>query len=154
MEERNLGHLEIETEFDRYLMELNGKNPLKFIPIGHLISKKHTREQIASMFDRVSPRQIRACIHSFRKVIPGFVCRNPLKRLLLRSASRVTMQDKYLGGLIMDGRVHRACIESDSFLEERLEHAVQLAVDEICAYSKVLESGGLLSARLYRNYES
>ena len=36
MEEKDLGHLEIETDFDRYLMEKDGKNPLFYVPIRHL----------------------------------------------------------------------------------------------------------------------
>lgn len=153
MEEQNLGHLEIETEFDRYLMVKDGKNPLDFVPVHHLISRKHTREQISSMFDNVSPRQIDICIYQFRRVISLFVCKSPVKRAFLKILSRITGQDKNIGGLIMDGKVHPACAESDRFLEARLEHAVQIAADEIQKYSRVLESGGLLSERLYRDYE-
>lgn len=153
MEEHDLGHLEIETEFDRYLMEQEGKDPLAYAPVHHLISRRHTREQISTMFDRVSPRKIGICIYQFRQVITFFVCRTPGKRAVLRTLSHVTGQDKNIGGLIMDGRVHPGCKESDQFLEARMEHAVQIAVEEIEKYSKVLESGGLLSERLYRNYE-
>lgn len=153
MEEHDLGHLEIETEFDRYLMELDGRDPLKYAPVHHLISRRHTREQISAMFDRVSPGKIGICIHQFRRVITFFVCRTPGKRAVLRTLSHVTGQDKNLGGLIMDGRGNPSCEESDLFLETRLEHAVQIAVEEIEKYSKVLESGGLLSERLYRDYE-
>ena len=53
----------------------------------------------------------------------------------------------------MDGRVHPECGESDWFLKERLEQAVKLAAEEIEHYDRVLEQGGLLSERLYRNYE-
>lgn len=153
IEEKKLGHLEIETEFDRYLMVKNGLRPLEDIPVRHLISRKHTREQISSMFDRVSPRQIGLCICMFRRIITFFVCRTSLKRGILKMLSRITGQDKNIGGLIMDGRVHPECRESDCFLDKRLEHSVQIAVDEIEKYSRVLESGGLLSERLYRNYE-
>lgn len=153
MEENHLGHLEIETEFDRYLMELDGYDPLNFVPVKHLISRKHTREQIALMFDEVTPEQIGVCIKMFRMVIASFVCKNPIKRSVFKILSRLTGQDKSIGGLIMDGRVHPKCGESDRFLAERLEQGVQIAVEEIEKYSKVLEQGGLLSDRLYRDYE-
>lgn len=71
----------------------------------------------------------------------------------MKTLSRITGQDKNIGGLIMDGRVHPECGESDWFLEERLEQAVKLAAEEIEHYDRVLEQGGLLSERLYRNYE-
>lgn len=62
-------------------------------------------------------------------------------------------QDNGIGGLIMDGEVHPFCAESDHFLKERMEHAVLTAVDEIQKYARVLRLGGLLSDRLYQNYE-
>jgi len=153
MEERELGHLEIETEFDRYLMELDGKNPVHDIPVHHLLSRKHTREQISEMFRSVTPKQIGICICLFRLVIAFFVCASPVKRTFLKMLSRITGQDKSIGGLIVDGRIHPICKESNWFLEKRMEHAAEIAAEEIRKYKKVLESGGLLSDRLYRNYE-
>ena len=153
MEEKELGHLTIETEFDRYLMSEDGYEPLNFVPVHHLISRRHTREQISRLFEDVTPEQLQVCIRQFRWVISLFVCRNPIKRLALKIISRVTGQDKNIGGLIMDGRVHPICVGSDRFLKERMEHAVLTAVDEIQKYCRVLEVGGLLSERLYQNYE-
>jgi len=153
MEEHELGHLEIETEFDRYLMEKDGFDPLYYVPIHHLIGRKHTRKQISGMFDRVSPGQIAICIYLFRKVITLFICRNPLKRIVMRKISKITGQDRYIGGLIMDGRIRLDCEESDAFLEERLKMAVPVAVKEICQFGKVLDGNSLLSLRLYRDYE-
>ncbi len=153
VEERGLGHLTIETEFDRYLMALDRREPLNYVPVHHLVSKSHTIEQIALMFDQVTPAQIHICIRQFRLVIGFFVCRNPIKRLFLKIVSRVMGQDNGIGGLIMDGEVHPFCAESDHFLKERMEHAVLTAVDEIQKYARVLRLGGLLSDRLYQNYE-
>lgn len=153
MEEKGPGHLTIETEFDRYLMTLDGYEPLKHVPVHHLISRSHTRGQIALLFEDVTPAQIDVCIQLFRRVITFFVCRNFVKRLGLKMVSRVTGQDNSIGGLIMDGQVHPVCAESNRFLKERMEHAVLTAVDEIERYARVLERGGLLSDRLYQNYE-
>lgn len=151
--ENGLGHLTIETEFDRYLMSLDGRMPLKNVPVHHLISRTHTREQIALMFENVTPDQIGICIRQFRQVITFFVCRNPIKRVVLKIISRVIGQDKGIGGLIMDGSVHPFCNGSNHFLKDRMDHAVLTAADEIQKYARVLRSGGLLSDRLYHNYE-
>lgn len=153
MEEHQVGHLEIETEFDRYLMSMDGRNPLEDIPVHHLVSRAHTREQISGMFDGVSPKQIDVCIRLFRFTVGFFVCGHPVKGKFLKVLSRITGQDKQIGGLIMDGTIHPACAESDRFLKDRMNHAVEIAADEIRKYSRALESGGLLSDRLYRNYE-
>lgn len=153
MEEKNLGHLTIETEFDRYLMVRDGKDPLAYVPVHHLVSRARTRRAASLMFDRVSPRQIGVCIHQFRLTIAAFVCRKPWKRISMKKLSRIMGQDKQIGGLIMDGRVHPRCAGSNHFLEERLERAVPVAVREIEAYERALESREPLSKRLYRNYE-
>ncbi len=151
-EEKDCGHLEIETEFDRYLMELDGRDPLEYVPIHHLVSRRDTREQIARMFDGVTEQQIDKSIRMFRHTIRMLICKNPVKRAVLKTASRVTGQDKKAGGLLMDGRVNLKCEESDWFLEERLERAVGIAVEQIGYYSRVLERGGLLTERMYRDY--
>ena len=67
MEEHGLGHLEIETDFERYLLEKSGHDPLCYVPTHHLISRRHTREQISRMFENVTPKQIDACIKMFRR---------------------------------------------------------------------------------------
>ena len=152
MEENDCGHLELETEFDRYLMELDGYDPLEYVPIQHLISRRNTREQIARMFDDVTEMQIDVAIRMFRHTIRALVCKNPVKRAVLKTASRVTGQDKKAGGLLMDGQVNLVCEDSDWFLEERLEHAVEIAVEELENYSYALDKGGLLAERLYRDY--
>ena len=54
MEEHGLGHLEIETDFERYLLEKSGHDPLCYVPTHHLISRRHTREQISRMFENVT----------------------------------------------------------------------------------------------------
>lgn len=152
MEENDCGHLEVETEFDRYLMELDGYDPLEYVPVHHLISRRDTREQIAKMFDDVTEMQIDVAIRMFRHTIKALVCRNPVKRVILKTASKLAGQDKKLGGLLMDGSVNLVCEDSDWFLEERLEHAVEIAVETIDNYSYVLDKGGLLAERLYRDY--
>lgn len=152
-EEKGLGHLTIETEFDRYLMARDERKSLNYIPVHHLISRARTREQIARMFDHVTPEQIDVCIRQFRQVITFFVCKHPVKRGMMRLLSRVMGLDRGVGGLIMDGKVHPFCHESNHFLEERMDHAVLTAVDEIEKYARVLSFGGLLSDRLYQNYE-
>ncbi len=153
MEEKDLGHLEIETDFDRYLMEKDGKNPLFYVPIRHLFSLRDTCREISRMYDGVSPVQIHICIRLFRQTLRLFVCRNKLKRKLMRFLFHVIGQDKELGGLIMDGRKNPACRESNVFLKERMEHTVRPAAEEIVHYGQVLDGKGFLSMRLYRNYE-
>ncbi len=153
MEEKQVGHMEIETEFDRYLMELDGYDPLEYLPVHHLISRSGSRKEIVRMLDGVSEEQVLACVRGFRKTIAFFVCRSRRKKNVLRNFFRLIGEEKGIGGLIMDGEVNLDCQESDLFLEERLEKAVLTAVEEIGNYSSVLDGEGLLSARLYRNYE-
>lgn len=153
IEEQGIGHLAVETEFDRYLMKLNGHDPLTYVPVHHLISRAHTRKQISRILGTVSPGQVGACIRTFRRVIALFICRKPEKRWFMRRLSKVAGQDRQIGGLIMDGRGRPGCDRSNRFLMRRLGGAVRLASEEIQKYSRALDEGGLLSIRLYRNYE-
>ncbi|MFR5355370.1 MAG: hypothetical protein ACLTI1_04295 [Clostridia bacterium] len=120
--------------------------------IHHLISRAHTRREISKMFDHVTAGRSTG-IRLFRRTLKLFVCRSRRKLKIFRIFSRLTGQDKEIGGLIMDGQLNEACQESDLFLEDRLNKGVKLAAEEIEKYSHALDTDGFLSMRLYRNYE-
>ena len=152
-EKHHLGHLEIETDFDRFLMEKDGKNPGRQNCTAHLRRDYDTEKAIASMFDGVTSRQIDQSIRGFRRCIRFFQCPCKAKTWFLRAASRIAGQDKELGGLIMDGVPKAACEKSNLHLRERLYGAVIPAAVVIEEYVYGIATGDALSPRLARDYE-
>lgn len=148
-----LGHLEIETDFDRFLMETEGRDPVRQNCTAHLCRDYDTEEAIASMFDGVTSRQIDQSIRGFRRCIRFFQCPCKGKTLFLKAVSRIVGQDKKLGGLIMDGVPKAACRKSNIYLRERLYGAVIPTAAVIEEYVYGIATGEALSPRLARDYE-
>lgn len=152
-EKHHLGHLEIETDFDRFLMEKDGRDPVRQNCTAHLRRDYDTEKAIASMFDGVTSRQIDQSIQGFRRCIRFFQCRCKAKTLFLRALSRIAGQDREIGGLIMDGTPKAACEESNRELCKRLSAAVVLTAPVIEEYVYEIATGEALSPRLDRDYE-
>ena len=153
MDERGLGHLEIETDFDRELMIEDGKDPLTNNCTRHLIRDLDTEEAIASVLDDVTADQVDACILGFKKTIRMFQCPSKAKAKLLKGFFSLIGQKKGLGGLVMDGQVNLECVESGMTLERLLNRAVEPTTEEIVKYVQAISNDSGLSERLNRDIE-
>lgn len=153
MEEHHLGHLEIETDFDRALMEKDGLDPTRHFCTRHLIRDLDTEETAASVLDGMTPEQVDDSIRGFHFCIRTLQCPGKGKARLLRALSVLLGQEKGLGGLIMDGVPNPGCRESREFLEERMHQAVHTAIRVIREYVEGIEGNEPLDPRLSRDYE-
>jgi len=152
MEEHGLGHTEIETEFDRYLMVKDGKHPTKDICTNHLIRDLDSEEVIAPIFG-VSAGEIDESICGFVFCIRALQCTSKMKAAMLRFIFSLIGQKEYFGGLIMTEETHILCRESDTFLEERMGKAVLPAAQLIVEYVSKIDTKEPLNKRLSRNFE-
>ena len=75
MGEHRLGHLEIETDFDRMLMEEDGADPVTHNCTRHLIRDLDTEEAIASVLEGITPDEVDESILGFHRIIRLFQCR-------------------------------------------------------------------------------
>ncbi len=153
MRERGVGHLEIETDFDRELMTEDGKNPVTHCCTRHLIRDLDTEEAIASVMESVTADQIDACIFGFRRTIRLFQCPSTIKADLMKLFFTCIGHRKGLRGLVMDGQTNLECVESGITLEKLFEEAVEPTAREIVSYVRKIESKEKLSERLNRNFE-
>ena len=152
MEEHQLGHLEIETDFDRMLLTEDGLDPVTSNCTRHLIRDLDTEEAIASVLG-VTADQVDTCILGFHKTIRLFQCPSAAKGHFLKGFFTLVGQKKGIGGLVMTGQVNRKCRESGQMLEARLESAVEPTVQEITRYVETIQTGKPLSLRLKRDFE-
>lgn len=153
MKERRLGHLEIETDFDRKLMEEDGLNPVTHNCTRHLIRDLDTEEAIASVMDGVTTEEVDESILGFHSVIHLFQCPGAGKARFLKGFFTLIGQGKGLGGLVMTGKPDLRCRESGKALQERMENAVKLAAEEIESYVRAIQTDEPLSLRLNRDFD-
>ena len=153
MGEHRLGHLEIETDFDRMLMEEDGADPVTHNCTRHLIRDLDTEEAIASVLEGITPDEVDESILGFHRIIRLFQCPAPGKARFLRGFFTLIGQKKGLAGLVMDGKPNPRCKESRRALEERMESAVKPAAEEIEKLVRAMDTEEPLSIRLNRDFE-
>ena len=149
----DVGHLGIETDFDRALMEADGLDPLRHDCTGHLKRNPDVETAISSVMDDVSPQQVDTCIRWFRLVIRFFQCPHALKGKILKRFTKLIGQKDSLGGLVMTGVPDQECANSRVFLENRLKDSVKTGASEISKYLQAVKTGGTLSTRLDRDFD-
>ncbi len=153
MEAYGVGHLELETDFDRELMEEDGFDPTLHNCTRHLVRDLDTEEAIASVLENVTPAQVDESILGFRRIIRLFQCPNPAKACFLRGFFTLIGQKKGLAGLVMDGIPNSDCEISRRKLQELMDAAVKPAADEIVSYVRTIDTDEMLSQRLNRDFE-
>lgn len=96
------GHLELESEFDRSLLERDGRErPHCHRITGHILLKNpEAAERIARFYPGVSPGQMAACIRNFRFLVDFCTAPEGLRRNLIGSgvfggaANEMMMMDR------------------------------------------------------------
>lgn len=152
IERTGVGHIEIESEFEKLLMRKNGENPLSF-PVGKTFPvDKETAECIAKFYEGVEAKDAFNALKSMRRYKTILVAPNRVKRKIIDKGMKMTGKYDSLQGHLLKPADHPKCIESCHGLYERFKHAVPVAVQLIENFESYL-NGGEMSERFDRNFE-
>lgn len=152
MEETGAGHDEIETEFDRVLMEADGLNPLKHRPGGFIRVNKKEVEVIAKVLRPITVEEIKMALVSMRfytgvLVRPTAVGRNGILRLL-----KILKCYEGMNGRVMRKKKIKRCEEGTKKLQELFDLVVPETVTVIEDFCRTLGDAEYLSGRFERNF--
>lgn len=155
MAQKGLSHYEIEAEYDRRLLIMDGyKNPVSICVTDHLHPTMENASVIADFYEGITKKQILQSL----KGMPFYLnlLRAPSKRMrkLLFTAMKMVGMYKKMGGLVMNYEEDPKCSETTDELVKRFETAVELAVELIKEYERYLQQGGALSDTFCYNFES
>lgn len=139
-----VGHMAIETAFDRMLMVRDGLDPLAHRPAAVLVPSRENSVVIAGFFPGLTAEQIRRAIRGM--VRDGDLMRVPGrgKELLLTAALKLAGQYETLGGLMLTRREDPRCQESSQGLWQRYQQAVPRAAQLLRDYRRYLAGQGSL----------
>lgn len=132
-----LSHTEIETEFDRFLLLRDGKDPLRAHLASHIHATRENARIIAHFFPTLGQEEILRSLTSM--VRDRELLRAPCaaKRSLLFSALKLTGNYESMHGMIMAKNSNPACRVSNLALFKRLKEALaqcQLLTQEYLCY--------------------
>lgn len=120
----SVGHSEIEGAFDRYLMVLDGRNPVTHIPTNHIVPDPERAAVIAPFFSPADPAEIYEAMNSFIRFNRLLIADTLPKRLLIYSVMKVTGVYPGLHGMVITRRPDPRFEDSDRKLRELYREAL------------------------------
>lgn len=144
-----LGHHQIESEFDRMLMERDGRDPMTFNPACYLFPKENDAAVMAGAFPGVSAAEAAealTCMALAEDILTG---RTALKRALIGGPLSLTP----LRGLMLPKKTLPRYAVSNEELEKRWLKALPKGVLLLTALWARMFEDEPLPERFYRNFE-
>ncbi len=155
MEEKGLSHYEIEAEYDRRLLVMDGyDNPVQICVTGHMQPSMDNARVIADFYEGVSVKQIYKSLKGMLLYLN--ILRAPKKclRSFLFMGMRLVGMYKKMGGLVMNYEEDPKCSETTDELVSRFDGAVELAGRLIAEFERYYKQGGALPEIFGYNFES
>lgn len=153
IEKTGVSHDEIETEFDRELMERNNRNPFRFHPSDSVHLEKETIREIANAMSDLSECQVRHCLKAMKFYTNITVCSNCFKRNFLLNMARFTKASDAIQGRIIKKKKSKRCEESNQMLLHLFRLAVPETVTVMEDFYNTITDMDYLNYRFERNYK-
>lgn len=153
IEKTGAPHDEIETEFDRFLMEHYNKNPFKYHPSDSIHIENEVVLEISGIIEDISEQDVRKCLKSMKFYTNTMVCASSFKRYSLLKMMHAAGVYDSMQGHIMRRKKSKRCEESTDELYRLLKLAVPETVSVVEEYYKTIEDKDYLNYRFERNYE-
>lgn len=155
MEKKGLSHYEIEAEYDRRLLIMDGFNkPVDTCVTKHLHPSWENAEVIADFYEEVSVKQVFKSLKGMVFFLNLLRAPSKGKRKFVFGAMKVVGMYKKMHGLVMNYEENPRCTKTTDEMVRRFESAVSLAVELITEYEMYLKQGGILSETFSYNFES
>lgn len=152
IEKTGASHDEIETEFDRELMEMTGKDPYHYHPASVIRVKKSCVQTIASVLDGVTEKNVCNALHSMKLYTGITVCGNSFKREAMLKVAKLSGIYGLVQGRIMRTQPVERCIRSTRELKRLFKLAIPETVSVLDDFYLNIDRTGELNARFNRNY--
>ncbi len=153
-EETGVSHLEIEEEFEKHLLRIDGEDPLAF-PVYDLVpTGEETAEAAAPFYEGITAAVIKRALSDLKRVKRFLTAPGALKQRLINGGMRLS--GRYyasLKGLMNQRKDNPLCRKTSRVLLEMFEDAVPLAAAMAVSLDESLRTGSRLAKRFDRNFE-
>ena len=145
--ESGVGHMEIEIEFDRFLLEEDGKDPLRQDLTKHICVNDDYAKAIAPYFTGVTPKEIKRALFSMKTYSSFLMMPNKLKRFFVYSILKLSGHFEKMKELLVNEVPNPKCIDSNQKLKSLYDEAIAIAVELIIEYYESIDGELLLSEK-------
>lgn len=151
-ENDELTHVEIETEFDRFIMLKHNKEPISFRPTFHIIPEEYNARIISKFFEGISDEDILRSLKSMKFNLNLLVAPSILKRYVIFTGLKLSGNYKNMRGLIMNYEPGKECNRLNESLYDLYEKAADNAAEIICEYYNNLNARESINSYFNRNF--
>ena len=145
--ESGIGHMEIEIEFDRFLLEEDGKDPLKQDLTKHICVNEDYAKVIAPIFIGVTPKEIKRALSSMKRYSSFLMKPNKFKRFFVYSILKLSGHFEKMKELLVSEIPNPKCMDSNQKLKSLYDEAIAIAVELIIEYYESIDKESLLSEK-------
>lgn len=128
IESSGVTHTEIEVEFDRYLMILDGYNPVGHVLTNHIHPTAGNAEIISQFYHGITAKQVKKSLKSMIFYNKLLLANTNFKKNLIYALLKATGNYTEMHGLIVNPKGNPLCKDSNQKLMELYEQAKMEAV--------------------------
>ena len=151
MEESELSHVEIETEFDCMLMRKKGLDPRSRNAVKHIAINDKSAAIIAQFFG-LEAKQILKAVKDMKRYQELFMAPNKAKRLMICTALKVSKKYDNLHGLIVNEEPNPKCVDSNWELLHLMKDAVEPCAELVEEYLEGCSDRRTMNERFSRKF--
>lgn len=153
IEEFGLGHIELETEFERFMMDRDDLNPVgckvwQIIPVDDVTAKT-----IASLYPNVNQKTARSCLFQMYQIKKLLVAPGRLHYHILDGLLHIGGHYDAIQGHLMKPEPAKDCHIFNAVMFGKLMNSVPLAAKLITDFKDCLENGTDFPERFQRDFE-
>lgn len=146
-------HLEIEEEFEKLLLRMDGKDPFAY-PLASLVpADRKTAAAIYPFYDVVTEKTILTALRDMRLVKRIFTAPGRLKHDTINTIMKITGRYPSMKGLMNQHRDNLRCRKSSTELLKRFDSAEKTAAEMIHSLDQTVQTGKELHVRFDRTFE-
>ena len=154
IKDTGVGHLALETDLDRRLLLMDGKEPMSTRVTGHLIPSSHSARVIRDFHPGITVEEAYKSIEDMVFYLNALISPGRLKRGLLVGGLKPVGQYDNVGGLLMKPLENPKATKGVDHLLELYRQGRDLAVELIGEYSHYLKGEQELGCLYDCNFES
>lgn len=153
IEQTGVQHLEIEEEFEKMLLRMDGRDALAF-PMARLVpTDEATAAAIVPFYDGIDLGTVKQSLKDLRTVKELFRAPGAFKQGCINGVMKALRQYDRMKGLMNQRTDNPLCQESNQGLLLRFDAAIGVAVEMIRSFDESLQTGEPLSERFDRTFE-
>lgn len=148
-----VGHIEIESEYEKYLLRMDGVEPLSF-PIGDLVpTDRKTVECIRKFYPDIAAKEAADALKDMKRIKSILVAPKAVKRTVIDTVMKLSGQYEALQGHLLKPEDNPKCRKTNEGLYERTMGAIPVAVMLMNDFQAAVRKEKELCERFDRNFE-